>query len=91
MIHIFLEPEAQDRGMTFKVFNLRSKEPHLYSVYVVSVAFLLHATVKVSHAYIASVGLVCYMYLYSVFKWILRCRRVEKRNSMLLILLFQLL
>ena len=31
--------------MTFTVCNLGSKQPHLYSAYVVSVAFQSHATV----------------------------------------------
>ena len=40
-------PEAQGYGMNFKVRNLGSKTPHLYSAYVVSVASQLHTTVGV--------------------------------------------
>ena len=35
--HVCLEPEAQGHDMTFRVCNLDSKQPHLYSAYVVSV------------------------------------------------------
>ena len=34
--------------MTFRVCNLGSKQPHLYSAYVVSVAFQSHTTVSIS-------------------------------------------
>ena len=44
--HICLEPEAQGHGMTFRVCNLGSKQPHLYSAYVVSVPSQLHTTVR---------------------------------------------
>ena len=39
-------PEAQGYGMNFKVRNLGSKTPHLYSAYVVSVVSQLHPTVS---------------------------------------------
>ena len=32
--------------MTFRIYNLVSKQPHLYSAYVVSVPFQLHTTVR---------------------------------------------
>ena len=45
LIHICLELEAQGHGVTFKVYNLGSQQPHLHSAYVVSVASQLHTTV----------------------------------------------
>ena len=45
LFHICLEPEAHGNGMTFRVCNVVSKQPHLYSAYLVSVAFQLHTTV----------------------------------------------
>ena len=44
-IHICLEPEAQGHGMTFKVCNHSTNEPHLCSAYVVSVAFHMHTII----------------------------------------------
>ena len=54
LFHICLESEAQGNNMTFSVCNLGSKQPHLYSGYVVSVPSQLHTTVaqnqKVSYS-----------------------------------------
>ena len=45
LLHISLEAKNQGFWMTFRVCNLGSKQPHLYSVYVVSVASQSHTTV----------------------------------------------
>ena len=45
LFHICLEPENQGHGMIFMVWNFGSKQPHLYSAYVVSIAFQSHTTV----------------------------------------------
>ena len=45
LFHICLEPEDQGHNMTFRVCNLGSKQPNLYSAYVVSVAFQVHTTI----------------------------------------------
>ena len=36
LIEICLEPKAQGHGMNFKVCNLKSRQPHLCSTYLVS-------------------------------------------------------
>ena len=46
LLHICLDPEVQVYGMTFRVCNLGSKQFHLYSAYVVSIASLSHTTVQ---------------------------------------------
>ena len=45
LIEICLEPKAQGHGMNFKVCNLKSRQPHLCSTYLVSVASQLHTIV----------------------------------------------
>ena len=59
LLHIYLEPEAHGHDMTFKVCNPGSKQPHLYSAYVVSIASQLHTTVigqlhEASQSYLCS-------------------------------------
>ena len=39
------EQEAHVHGIKFRVCNLGSKQPHLYSAYVVSIASQLHTTI----------------------------------------------
>ena len=46
LFHICLKLENQGHSMTFRICNLGSKQPHLYSAYVVSVAFQLYTTVS---------------------------------------------
>ena len=66
LFHICLEPEAQGHGMTFRVCNLGSKQPHLYSAYVVSVPSQLHTTVFTHNSQDYNEYIMC---LLSLFGW----------------------